>query len=73
MCMKNMAKKLIIVFYLLGLGTALRAQEALSVTGGNASGSGGSVSYTIGQVAYQTHNGTNGSVAVGYSKLTKLR
>ena len=51
---------------LLGLGlTGLQAQESVNATGGNASGSGGSVSYSIGQVAYQTQTGTNGSVVQG--------
>lgn len=51
---------------LLGLGlTGLQAQEATSATGGNASGSGGSVSYSVGQVIYITNTGTNGSVAQG--------
>jgi len=36
---------------LLGLGlTGLQAQESVNATGGNASGSGGSVSYSVGQV-----------------------
>ena len=51
---------------LFGLGlTGLQAQESVNTTGGNASGSGGSVSYSVGQVAYQTHTGTSGSVAEG--------
>lgn len=51
---------------LLGLGlTGLQAQEAIPATGGNASGSGGSVSYSIGQVVYTTNTGTNGSAAQG--------
>ncbi|MDD4148633.1 MAG: T9SS type A sorting domain-containing protein [Bacteroidales bacterium] len=51
---------------LLGLGiTGLQAQESINATGGNASGSGGSVSYSVGQLTYQTHVGTNGSVAEG--------
>ncbi len=51
---------------LLGLGlTGLQAQEAIPATGGNASGSGGSVSYSVGQVVYTTNTGTNGSVAQG--------
>jgi hypothetical protein len=51
---------------LLGLGLAgLQAQEAIPATGDNASGSGGSVSYTIGQVVYTTNTGKNGSVAEG--------
>ncbi|MGD9930370.1 MAG: T9SS type A sorting domain-containing protein [Mangrovibacterium sp.] len=51
---------------LLGLGlTGLQAQESVNATGNNASGSGGSASYSVGQVAYQTNTGTNGSVAEG--------
>jgi hypothetical protein len=54
------------VIILLGLGlTELQAQESINTTGGDASGSGGSVSYSVGQVAYQTYTGTNGSVAQG--------
>lgn len=43
----------------------LKAQETIPATGGNASGSGGTVSYTVGQVIYNTNTGTNGSVAQG--------
>ena len=43
----------------------LQAQEIIPTTGGNASGSGGSASYTVGQVVYTTNNGANGSVAQG--------
>lgn len=51
---------------LLGLGlTGLQAQESINATGGNAAGSGGSVSYSVGQVVYTTNTGTNGSVAQG--------
>ncbi|MEA2042102.1 MAG: T9SS type A sorting domain-containing protein [Bacteroidota bacterium] len=51
---------------LLGLGlTGLQAQESINATGRDASGSGGSVSYSIGQVVYTTNTGTNGSVAQG--------
>lgn len=51
---------------LLGLGlTGLQAQTSVNATGGNASGSGGSTSYSVGQVVYTTNTGTNGSVAQG--------
>jgi len=51
---------------LLGLGlTGLQAQTSVNATGGDASGSGGSVSYSVGQVVYTTNTGTNGSVAQG--------
>lgn len=58
-------KKLIIVFLLFISVNAILAQEAIPASGGNASGSGGSVSYTVGQVVYSTSSGTNGSVAQG--------
>ncbi len=49
-----------------GLGlTGLQAQTSVNATGGDASGSGGSVSQSVGQVVYQTHTTTNGSVAEG--------
>jgi hypothetical protein len=53
-----------IAFLLLGLG-GLYAQETVPATGGDASGSGGSSSYTAGQMVYTTNTGANGSVAQG--------
>jgi hypothetical protein len=51
---------------LLSLGlTGIQAQEAITATGGDGSGSGGSVSYTVGQAVYSTYTGSNGSVAEG--------
>ena len=51
---------------MLGLGlTGLQAQESVNATGSNASGSGGSASYSVGQVVYTTNTGTNGSMAQG--------
>lgn len=63
--MRHKRVKLIAVI-LLGLGlTGLRAQNTMSASGGNASGSGGTVTYSVGQVGYTTLNGTSGSVAQG--------
>ena len=63
--MRHKKLKLIAVL-LLGLGlTGLQAQTSVNATGGNATGSGGSVSYSVGQVVYQTHTGTTGSLAEG--------
>ncbi len=53
-----------IAFLLLGLG-GLHAQESPTATGGEATGTGGTVSYSIGQVVYTTNTGTNGSVTQG--------
>jgi hypothetical protein len=66
--MKHKKLKLSAVL-LLGLGlTGLQAQESINATGGDASGSGGSASFSVGQVIYQTHTGTSGSVAEGVQK-----
>ena len=45
--------------------TALKGQETIPATGGNASSSGGSVSYTVGQILSSTISGTNGIVVQG--------
>lgn len=51
-------------FLLLGLG-GIHAQEATTATGGEATGAGGTASYSVGQVVYTTATGTNGSIAQG--------
>ena len=43
----------------------VNAQETTASSGGNATGTNGTVSYTIGQVVYTTNTGTTGSVAQG--------
>ena len=48
-----------------GFWITLNGQETIPATGGNATGSGGSISYTIGQITYQTLAGTTGTVAQG--------
>ncbi|CAI8182467.1 MAG: Uncharacterised protein [Formosa sp. Hel1_33_131] len=53
-----------VAFLLLGLG-GLHAQESSTAAGGDATGIGGSSSYTVGQVVYTTNTGTNGSLAQG--------
>jgi hypothetical protein len=45
--------------------TTLRAQEAIPAAGGNASGNGGTVSYSVGQLVYTTNTGSTGTVAQG--------
>ena len=50
---------------LLLFGYGLKAQDAIPTSGGDASGSGGTVSYTVGQVVYTTNTGSNGSVSQG--------
>lgn len=60
-------KKLVLFFiFLLWWGlSGLQAQQAITTTGGEASGDGGSVSYSIGQLAYITVSGVPGTVVPG--------
>ena len=50
---------------LLGFGLTAQAQHATTATGGDATGSGGTVAYSVGQIVYTTHTGSTGSVAQG--------
>jgi hypothetical protein len=63
--MKHRITKLSAVLLFCLASAGLSAQQAIPATGGNAAGSGGSVSYTFGQVYYITIGGVNGSVAQG--------
>lgn len=59
-------KILLVAMLLLVLGPiGLQAQEAILATGGDATASGGSVSYSVGQIIYTTNSDVNGSVAQG--------
>lgn len=55
----------LIAFMLLGLSATTLAQQANPAAGGNATGSGGSISYTIGQVAYTSAHTNNGDISQG--------
>lgn len=50
----------------------LSAQEAVITTGGNATGSGGSASYSIGQGLYTTDIGADGSIAQGVQQAYEI-
>ena len=70
--MKKNRKKTVALL-LLGFGiTTVQAQQATTATGGNASGSGGTVSYSVGQIAYTTNTGSNGSVAQGVQQAYEI-
>jgi spore coat protein U-like protein len=55
---------LLLVTGLLWAGLA-QAQESANASGGDATGSGGTVACSIGQVVYTTNTGSSGSVAQG--------
>lgn len=62
--MKQLKTVMSVLFFLAGFGS-LFAQEVVSSSGGSASGMGGTVSYTIGQVSFMSYSGTNGSAWQG--------
>jgi hypothetical protein len=43
----------------------IQGQSTIPASGGNASGSGGTVCYSMGQITYQTFEGINGTIAQG--------
>ena len=70
--MKKNRKKTVALL-LLGFGiTVAQAQQATTATGGDASGSGGTAAYSIGQVVYTTHTGSNGTVAQGVQQAYEI-
>jgi hypothetical protein len=59
-------RKIISILFLFGFCIAIvHGQQTIPATGGNANGSGGSVSYTVGQILYSTISGSNGTVVQG--------
>ena len=61
---KNRKKTVVLLLLYFGIITA-KAQQATTAAGGNATGSGGSVAFSVGQIVYTTNTGTTGSVAQG--------
>jgi hypothetical protein len=51
---------------------AQTSHQVLSASGGDASGSGGSVAYSVGQIVYTTSTGTSGSVAQGVEQAYEI-
>ena len=58
-------KKVKLIVLLLGLGLTAQAQQAIAATGGVASGSGGNVAYSVGQIVYATNTGNTSSESQG--------
>ena len=61
--MTKTTKRVLITLTLLLYGglASLQAQQTTTTAGGEASGSGGTASYTVGQTVYTTNTGTNGN------------
>lgn len=70
--MKYYKLKLIAVLLFFKTLTAVQAQEALPATGGEASGNGGSVSYSVGQAVYTASTGSNGTLTAGVQQAFEI-
>lgn len=64
--------KLLIAFCLIAPVTTIQAQNTISATGGRATGGGGVVNYTVGQVFYITNTGTTASLAEGVQQAYEI-
>ena len=62
---KNKSKPLAILLSGLLWVSFAQAQQSANATGGDASGSGGTAAYSVGQIVYTTNTATTGSVAQG--------
>ncbi len=56
---------ILIALFLALFSLSVTAQQSVTASGNNAIGSGGSTSYSVGQVVYTTNSGTNGNLAQG--------
>lgn len=70
--MRNKELKLITLISLVFLLPELNAQNSVVASGGEASGSGGAVSYTIGQVFYNSNSGSSGTVTEGVQQPAEI-
>ncbi len=61
----NFLKKTILIVFVLFAAQLVYSQQTVSASGGEATGAGGSSSYTVGQVFYTTTAATTGSVSQG--------
>jgi hypothetical protein len=65
-------KKILILFCVLMTGFGAYAQSAVSASGGESSGSGGSASYTVGQTFYSANVGTSGQISEGVQQAYEI-
>ena len=63
--MKQKLRILSLLLVCIYMFTWLHGQQVISATGGTATGSGGTVTYTIGQITWNMYSGTNGTILLG--------
>jgi hypothetical protein len=69
---KNKSKLITQLAICILLTSFAQAQQSVNTSGGNATGSGGTVSYSIGLVVYTTNSGNSGNVAQGVQQAYEI-
>jgi hypothetical protein len=70
--MRHQALKVITLLFVIFSFLSVFSQEAILVSGGDATGTGGTSSYSVGQVAYSTHTSSAGSVSEGVQQAYEI-
>ena len=68
--MKHIKIKLSVL--LLGIGMTVQAQQATTASGGDASGSGGTAAFSVGQVVYTANTNASGTVSQGVQQAFEI-
>jgi hypothetical protein len=66
------SKNIKLSVFLLGICITTQAQQATSASGGDASGSGGTVAYSVGQMVYTTHTDASGTISQGVQQAYEI-
>jgi hypothetical protein len=69
---KNISNPFVLLFAGMLFASFLQAQESVNASGGDAVGSGGTVAYSIGQVAYTTNTSSSGNIAQGVQQAYEI-
>ena len=69
---KNKSRPILLLASGLLWASLAQAQESANASGGDATGSGGTIAYSIGQVVYTTYTGSSGSVAQGVQQAYEI-
>lgn len=68
----NGSKRLVLMTAGLLVASMTHAQESANASGGDATGSGGTVAYSVGQLVYTSHTGSTGDVAQGVQQAYEI-
>ncbi|MCZ2276321.1 MAG: T9SS type A sorting domain-containing protein [Bacteroidia bacterium] len=69
---KNKSRPILLLATGLLWTSLAQAQESVNATGGDATGSGGTVAYSVGQVAYTTNTDASGTVSQGVQQAYEI-